>query len=394
MTPPPPFLCAGAAHWDVIGRTAPPLPPGADVPGRVTRRPGGVAQNIARALAALGRPVTLLSAIGRDRAGDELVADLAAAGIDVTALHRHDGPTDTYLALEGPGGALHAGIADCTGLERAGSRPPRRRLPRPARLVLDGNLPAPVLAAFLRLPSRRSLALVPASPEKAARLAPLLAARPATLYLNRPEAEALAARPFPDSRAAAAALLALGAAEAIVTDGPRPATAAGPAGAVTLAPPPVARRQRHRRRRRPRRRPPRRPRRRPRPRGRAPRRPRRRRPPHHQRDPMTPPLAFSAEVAEAIAARRPLVALESTIITHGMPFPANLDTARAVEAEIRAAGATPATMAVTAAASASASRPPSSTPSPPPRTCASSPAPTSPSPSPRAGPAPPPSPPR
>ena len=62
---------------------------------------------------------------------------------------------------------------------------------------------------------------------------------------------------------------------------------------------------------------------------------------------MTPPLAFSAEVAEAIAARRPLVALESTIITHGMPFPANLETARAVEAEVRAAGATPATIAVT-----------------------------------------------
>ena len=59
------------------------------------------------------------------------------------------------------------------------------------------------------------------------------------------------------------------------------------------------------------------------------------------------PLAFAPEVAEAIAARRPLVALESTIITHGMPFPANLDTARAVEAEVRAAGATPATMAVT-----------------------------------------------
>ena len=34
---------------------------------------------------------------------------------------------------------------------------------------------------------------------------------------------------------------------------------------------------------------------------------------------IAPPLAFSAEVAEAIAARRPLVALESTIITHGMP---------------------------------------------------------------------------
>jgi pseudouridine-5'-phosphate glycosidase len=63
---------------------------------------------------------------------------------------------------------------------------------------------------------------------------------------------------------------------------------------------------------------------------------------------VTAPLRFSAEVAEAIAARRPLVALESTIITHGMPSPANVETARAVEAEVRAGGAVPATMAVMA----------------------------------------------
>ena len=47
-------LCVGAAHWDVIGRTPRPLPPGADVPGRVTRQPGGVARNIAEALARAG----------------------------------------------------------------------------------------------------------------------------------------------------------------------------------------------------------------------------------------------------------------------------------------------------------------------------------------------------
>jgi pseudouridine-5'-phosphate glycosidase len=41
-----------------------------------------------------------------------------------------------------------------------------------------------------------------------------------------------------------------------------------------------------------------------------------------------------------------VVALESTIITHGMPYPQNLETARAVEAAVREAGATPATIAV------------------------------------------------
>ncbi len=61
---------------------------------------------------------------------------------------------------------------------------------------------------------------------------------------------------------------------------------------------------------------------------------------------MTLPLYFSPEVAEARANGQPIVALESTIITHGMPFPQNVQTARRVEAEVRLCGATPATMAL------------------------------------------------
>lgn len=61
---------------------------------------------------------------------------------------------------------------------------------------------------------------------------------------------------------------------------------------------------------------------------------------------MTLPLSFSPEVAQARAAGAPLVALESTIITHGMPFPQNVETAARVEAEVRAHGAVPATIAV------------------------------------------------
>ncbi|PFG63362.1 pseudouridine-5'-phosphate glycosidase [Thioclava sp. ES.031] len=61
---------------------------------------------------------------------------------------------------------------------------------------------------------------------------------------------------------------------------------------------------------------------------------------------MNAPLTFAAEVADAKAENRPVVALESTIITHGMPYPQNLETAQAVEAEIRKAGAVPATIAV------------------------------------------------
>lgn len=57
-------------------------------------------------------------------------------------------------------------------------------------------------------------------------------------------------------------------------------------------------------------------------------------------------LTFAPEVAVALQEGAPVVALESTIITHGMPFPQNLETAQRVEAEVRAHGAVPATMAV------------------------------------------------
>ena len=61
---------------------------------------------------------------------------------------------------------------------------------------------------------------------------------------------------------------------------------------------------------------------------------------------MNPALDISPEVGAALTAGRAVVALESTIVTHGMPAPANVETARAVEATVRAGGAVPATIAV------------------------------------------------
>ena len=55
---------------------------------------------------------------------------------------------------------------------------------------------------------------------------------------------------------------------------------------------------------------------------------------------------LAPDVAEALGTGQAVVALESTIITHGMPFPQNVETAQAVEATVRAAGAVPATIAI------------------------------------------------
>ena len=57
-------------------------------------------------------------------------------------------------------------------------------------------------------------------------------------------------------------------------------------------------------------------------------------------------LSVSPEVKKALAAGKPVVALESTIITHGMPYPQNLEMAKNVEAVVRKNGAVPATIAI------------------------------------------------
>lgn len=61
---------------------------------------------------------------------------------------------------------------------------------------------------------------------------------------------------------------------------------------------------------------------------------------------MNPYVDYSAEVARAMQENQPVVALESTIISHGMPYPKNVQTAKAVEQTIRDNGAVPATIAI------------------------------------------------
>ena len=247
----PPILCLGAMLWDMIGHSRAALAPGDDVAGRIQQRPGGVALNVALALARLGLRPAILSAVGRDAPGAALVAETRRLGVDTRWLYR-DGPspTDLYMAIESPLG-LMAAIADVHGLEAAGAavlaplqdgRLGDAAAPFDGILVIDGNLTHATLARIATdfCLSRAALRLAPASPDKARRLAPLLAHPRAIFHLNRAEAEALAGRPLATAPDAAGAVIALGAARVIVTDGPRPAADAA-AGATTLSQcPPVA----------------------------------------------------------------------------------------------------------------------------------------------------------
>src|SRR5690349_24335497 len=57
-------------------------------------------------------------------------------------------------------------------------------------------------------------------------------------------------------------------------------------------------------------------------------------------------LHLAPQIQAALATDQPVVALESTVIAHGLPYPHNLDSARALEEEVRALGAIPATIGV------------------------------------------------
>ncbi len=245
------ILCIGSVLWDIIGRSSAVMRQGSDVPGRITRLPGGVALNIAMGLARFGLVPEVLTLIGRDAEGDELVRACAGLGVGTGfALRSDDLPTDRYLAVEGANGLI-AAIADAHSLELAGAkilapledgRLGSEAAPWAGQIALDGNLTEALLATIAASPLFRAadLRIAPASPGKAGRLRPLLFHPGATLYLNLEEAGLLANLTPGTAAEAADALIARGATRVLVTDGGRPAALASQGQpTVTGCPPEV-----------------------------------------------------------------------------------------------------------------------------------------------------------
>lgn len=243
----PDILCIGSVLWDVIGRSEAAMRQGSDMPGRITRLPGGVALNIGMALARFGLKAALLSAVGRDTEGDELIRACMLRGLNTDYIYRSDDlPTDQYMAVEGANGLI-AAIADAHSLEAAGDKILRPlsdgSLAAPYRgaVALDGNLTLDLLAQVAQSPllAQADLRVAPASPGKALRLSPFVQSGRGTLYVNLEEAGSLCEAPFDSSADAAAGLLARGAARAVVTDGGNLATVGQSDGLITMTPPQV-----------------------------------------------------------------------------------------------------------------------------------------------------------
>ena len=250
MNKPADILCIGSVLWDVIGRAPLAMRQGSDVPGRITRLPGGVALNIAMTCARFGLTPALLSAIGRDAEGDELIAACAARGLITDTVYRSDDlPTDRYMAVEGANGLI-AAIADAHSLENAGAKILRpltdgmlatADAPYTGPVALDGNLTVELLSDIATSPllAQADLRVAPASPGKAVRLAPFLTHGRGTLYVNLEEAGRLCETTFDTSMAAAHALISRGAARVLVTDGGQAASEATGDSIISATPPQV-----------------------------------------------------------------------------------------------------------------------------------------------------------
>ena len=246
----PEIICLGSVLWDIIGRTASHMKLGSDVPGRIVRFPGGVAMNIAITLTRFGVRPILLTALGNDDNGLDLLSTAESQGMETGYVYiSEDLPTDTYMAVEGANGLI-AAIADAHSLEAAGAKILRplhdgrlgsERNPYDGLIALDGNLTEALLTEIAHDPAfaDADLRLAPASPGKAERLRPLLEHPRATFYVNREEAGLIARRTFITAADAARGLVERGAARVIVTDGGDTAAEGTPDGILEAKPPSV-----------------------------------------------------------------------------------------------------------------------------------------------------------
>lgn len=242
---PPAIALVGAIHLDTIAHAAVTIRRETSTPARFVTRPGGVAANVARALARLDIACALAGVVGDDPAGEQLCAELAREGLDMTAVRRLAGrTTGRYLALHDPDGALAAAVVDGDITE---TLPADAFTPLPAVLIeaavwfLDANLPPTTLARLAcEAGQGRYLAADAVSCAKAPRLAAILP-RLDLLFCNRAEAAALLAiETLSPADDLAAALLERGVSACCVSDGNAPLTLADNTGIRRLEVPKVA----------------------------------------------------------------------------------------------------------------------------------------------------------
>jgi pseudouridine kinase len=179
MIPAPRVICLGGAHFDFKLKAFEKLSLNDSNPVRKTVTPGGVARNIAENLARLGVPVSVMSRIGNDLSGDEILKRLSDLSIDVSGITRSTRfSTASYTAFLASDGEMVLAGADMEIYEEitpallesylSGSQPGQW-------IVFDTNL-SPETIQFLahHLPQSTQLFGIPVSGQKVGRLREVL----------------------------------------------------------------------------------------------------------------------------------------------------------------------------------------------------------------------------
>jgi len=113
LNPEAPVLVIGTAGVDIVGRMKGELAMGMSTPASIRSSYGGVARNVAENLARLGQKVRLITSLGYDYAGDQLIQQAIDAGVDMESVVRtYEHPTGAYLAMINANGELQFALDD------------------------------------------------------------------------------------------------------------------------------------------------------------------------------------------------------------------------------------------------------------------------------------------
>jgi pseudouridine kinase len=193
-------LVIGSSGIDLVGRASQALQSGTSNPGWLRYSHGGVARNVAENLARLGTESLLISAVGDDPQGQQVLDHLETAGVDTShVITVDDHPTGAYLAILNQDGSLHVGLDDmsaATAISADHLRQRKELFTQAALVFIDANLSPKTLAAAVSLAKRAKVPLAadPTSTTLAANLIPHLEA----IWLltpNEAEADALCPQP-------------------------------------------------------------------------------------------------------------------------------------------------------------------------------------------------------
>lgn len=173
-------LVIGAAGMDIVGRLDRELASGTSNPAHIRTSFGGVARNVAENLARLGQPVRLITVVGQDVTGNEILEHINAAGVDAThSLRSQQYPTGYYIGILNESGQLQVAIDDMRLLEELTNQYLKDRIDlfkTSSMVFLDANLPVKTLrtAASLAKRAKIPICIDPTSSSLAERVKPIL----------------------------------------------------------------------------------------------------------------------------------------------------------------------------------------------------------------------------